>query len=161
MTKFYLTQNSTKILKTHGKGFAFEPLQQFAGSIPGVLALETEADQKAMDYEVLNPSSGVTEITQKEWEDLTKKNWGAPNTSTSEVSKDRLPPLPIKLTPSKSPALLVEDPSTHRSDSPEITGPTTRKGIDDVLNVDTVTPAPSQVSNAPRRGRKPKADAKG
>lgn len=142
MRKFYRVANATKAVKSGGRRFVFSPLPAFGGAIPGEYSTESEADQATLDDMAQNPASGVTELSQEEWEGLTKKK--APsamsNTTTSQPLKPSPLNLPIKQTPSKKTAEVVEEPAKSVSENPG-TGSKAIKDIDEVLKTAPVKPA--------------------
>lgn len=140
MTKFYYTVNATKAVKIHGRTFAFEPLPVFGGSVPGVLALSLESEQIAMAEVASNPATGVKEIDQTEYEDLAKKKWVSPPTSTLEAPNNSLPQIAISPTPSGRTAEVVENPTPHSSE-PDPLPATEIKDIADVLKTGSVLPS--------------------
>lgn len=154
MTKFYYASNATKSVKSHGKKFAFDALQAFGGSVPGVLSLDTESDQLAMADVVANAANGVTEITQAEYEAATKKKWVPQNSSTSVISAPRLPQLPINPLPKGNPAVLVAEPIPVAGEV-QAPGAVIPKSIDEVLKMDTVVPAQPAIATPGKRPRKP------
>lgn len=118
MAKFYYIANATKSRRAHGKVFAFDPLPNFGGSIPGILAVDNPDDQAALDSLVADPTSGITEISKEEWEASAKKKWDQKPSPTSAASNANLRQDPILATKSKSPAVLVEEPTTPPSNVP-------------------------------------------
>ena len=151
MTKFYYTQNATKSYSVGDHRFAFTPLEAFGGSVPGVLDLEDEERQIAISELTGNPTTGITELTMEEWENVTKKKWLPQLSSTSGPLKPSPPLMPnaaILPVPSRSPAaVVVEGPSS----SPSIEGPAQIENIEDVLKTAPVEPSQAPASNRPRR----------
>lgn len=160
MTKFYKTVNATRaIVARGGKRFAFDPVESFAGAMPGVYATEIQADQELLDDMANNPTSGVASITQQDYEKLTKKNWIHPVLATSKPSNATLPPpqVPLAATPSGKAAAVVAEPVSVGGDHGGPPGLSQIKDIGDVLKVDTVQPsqpAPGIQSKKPRKPKK-------
>lgn len=145
MTKFYHTVNATRMAVSDGHRFIFNQLECFGGSIPGVLVTDVQEDQVALSSLTSNPASGITEITQEEYEEITKKKWSPLRSSTSESSngqQPRSPQTPLIATPSKSPAVLVADPlSNPNTEGAPVVTQGNIKDINDVLKVEKVAPA--------------------
>lgn len=160
MTKFYHTANATKAVKSHGKSFTFEPLPSHGGAVPGVLTTDNEADQLALDEVAMNPTTGVTELSQEEWEEATKKKFQERSTNTSGPLKTPQPPqqLSVRPTPSKRAALLVEEPVKSVSSDPAETGTSQIADINDVLKIDEVEPP--QTAPDKKHRTKPRASQK-
>lgn len=153
MRKFYQARNCTKAIMAHGTRILFEPVDAFAGSIPGVYTTENESEQVALTELTGNPSTGVTEISQNEWEKLSKKAApAARNSNTSKTSNGHsgqmglpdqatlMPQASLLPTPSQSPAVLVVDPASAPIKG-QLTPNAPIKNIEDVIRVDTVQPA--------------------
>jgi hypothetical protein len=158
MIKFYSTVNATKaIVSNSGKRFLFDPVESFAGSVPGVYASENPGDQQLLDDLAQNPTTGVREIDQKEWERLAKKNWSHPVLATLRRSDgtslwptngllNRPRPAqqmqtPITPTPSRKAAEVVAEPLSTAGDPTAPPGLAQIKDINEVLRVDNVQPA--------------------
>lgn len=142
MRKFYQAQNVTKAIVAHGKRFQFEALDIHGGSVPGAFTSDVDSDQIALAELTANPATGVTEISEGEWEALTKKKAPpAPSSNTSKPSSGTLPQAALLPTPSNSPAVLVAEPGSEGSKPavPGVTGPI--KDIADVIKTDIVKPA--------------------
>lgn len=73
MRKFYSAQNVTKAIVAHGKRFKFEAVGIHGGAVNGAYSTEVEDEQVALEDLTCNPSTGVTEVSQEEWENATKK----------------------------------------------------------------------------------------
>lgn len=147
MRKFYYATTATLPKKAGGFAFIFEQLETFGGNIPGAYTTDLETEQSALFELTSNPTSGVTEVSQEDYEKLTKKKLPQPITDTSSPSSK--PPKAVMFpAPSGSPALLVAEPTNQPS---EPDGPPVIKDIDDVLKVDTVVPADIPKSNRPRK----------
>lgn len=161
MTRFYLTANATRPVFTSLKKFMFDPIAAFAGSTPGVYATDIVTEQLALSDVSLNPTSGVSEITQAQYEERTKKKWLHPVLRTLQPSNVTLnraarPPVgPLSATPSRQAAEVVEGRSTGAGDDPLGIGPV--KDINEILKVDTVVPS----QPAPIGGRKQRPRIKG
>jgi hypothetical protein len=139
MRRFYYAQNVTRAIVAHGRRFQFEALDCHGGSVPGAFSTDLEADQAALSELTSNPTTGVVEISAEEWENCTKKKVPqAPSTSTSKPSSGILPQAALLPTPSKSPAVLVAEPSAVTKEAAP-GGPI--KDIADVIKTDTVQPA--------------------
>lgn len=82
--KYYLSNNASRKFKANGYTFAFEVVEQFAGSWRGVLKLEHEEEIKAL--ESFAASVGIKELTEAEYqEQLKKKVYSKPKPSPSQV----------------------------------------------------------------------------
>jgi len=140
MRKFYYADNATRAIMAGGRRIVFETLECHGGSIPGAYTTDKEGEQAALAEATSNPSTGVSEITEKEWENCTKKK-APPSTApaTSPPSRGTLPQAAILPTPSKSPAVLVGEPASKVSGEQQASGPI--KDIADVIKTDTVEPA--------------------
>lgn len=160
MTKFYYVVNATKAVFARGKRFVFDPVDAFAGSMPGVYATENPNDQELLSDLVQNPTTGVTEITQVEWEKHAKKNWIHPVLATSKHSvTTSQPQVSLLATPSKKEAVVVAEPLSVGSDPSAPPGLSQIKDINDVLKIDTVTPSqPAPVSHRAKSKRTAKKD---
>lgn len=163
MTKFYYAQNATKAHNSHGLRFVFSPVDIFAGSMPGVLTTEKEEEQVALADLTNDPSTGVREITQDEWERHAKKKWSHPVLNTSRPSNLSSPQAAIFPAPSgKSPAVLVAEPRSDLLAGDTPTGPSGIKDINDVIKTDHVVPtstppARERPKGRPRKTTKPDA----
>lgn len=150
MRKFYYSQNATLPKKAHNIEIRFEQLEPFGGAIPGAYTTEDEGEQMALVELTSNPATGVSEISQEDWEKATKKKSPSSlNPPTSSPFKSSLPAAAMLPTPSRSPAELVAEPSGQPIDSK----PVKVENINDVLKVDTVVP--SQLGPKSARPRKP------
>lgn len=153
MRRFYSCANATKTWKSHGYPFVFDKLEAFGGSIPGVFTTEFEGEQNALADLASNPVSGIREISQEEWEQMTKKKWVPLTSSASKRSSEILPGAPILATPSQSPAVLVEEPLPPSTDISGATRPAI-KDIDEVLKVSSVVPSEPHAAVKGKRPRK-------
>lgn len=141
MRKFYQAANVTRAIMAHGRRFNFQATDIIGGSVPGAYTTEIESEQTALCELTGNPATGVTEISQQEWETLTKKKAPSPpSSSTYKPSSGTLPQAALLPTPSNSPAVLVAEPNSAGSK-----GAGAPKGpivdIADVIRTDTVQPA--------------------
>lgn len=154
MRRFYYAQNATRHFRSGDKTFIFEQLQAFGGAVPGAYMTDSESLQVALNDLASNPATGISEITQEEYENCTKKKLPPESKSTSPHLSAPLQAALLS-TPSKSPAVLVVDPQST-GDAKE--GPVTIKDIDEVLKTEKIEKAPSQVppSGRPRKIEKPK-----
>lgn len=139
MRKFYYAVNATRAIQSHGKRFLFEALDCHGGAIPGAFSTESETDQVALADLTCNPTTGVTEISQQEWENVTKKK--APLAQNSNISKPwsgTLPQAALSTTPSGKAAVVVAEAasSASRDGTPGVI-----KDIADVIKTDVVQPA--------------------
>lgn len=159
MTKFYRCANATKPTTVRGgRRFVFDPVEPFGGSIPGVYATENPVEQSLLDDIAMNPTTGVVVISQKEWEQLAKKNWTHPVLATSRPSNPTLPQVPLVPTPSRQVAHVVAEPSFVVGDPTAPPGLSTIKDINEVLKTDHVTPSqPAPPSAKVRRAKPAKA----
>lgn len=166
MTKFYATVNATKaIVARGGYRFIFDPVEAFAGSMPGVYATEIQAEQDLLDDLAQNPVTGVREIDQQEWEKLAKKNWIHPVLTTSKRSSETsLPAMPgsrptptqtpILPTPSRKAAVVVAEPVSAVGDPNAPAGLSQIKDINEVLRMDTVQPSQPPPTGAKSKTKK-------
>lgn len=149
MTKFYRCANATKAIQANGRRFVFDPVASFAGATPGVYSTESPSEQDMLADLVQNPTTGISEITQQEWERLSKKKWSHPVLATSKPLKPTLPKAVISPTPSRQDAVVVAEPLSVAGDPSAPAGLSGIKDINDVLKLDTVVPSqpsPSGVS---------------
>lgn len=71
--KFYMAQNISRLIRSQGHAFAFDSIGIFGGAHQGVFATENESEVIALDALAGNPASGVTAISQSDYEGTTKK----------------------------------------------------------------------------------------
>lgn len=134
MRKFYHAGNITRAIKAQGKRFDFQAIDILGGSVPGVFITDIEADQAALAELTADPTSGVSEVSQEEWERLAKKKAPkARNLSISQPLKGTLPQAALLPTPSNSPAVVVAEPLAGSSASEKGQGPI--KDIAEVIKV--------------------------
>lgn len=140
MTKFYYAVNATRAIQSHGRRFIFEALDCHGGSIPGAYQTDNEEEQIALGELTMNPTTGVTEISQEEWENSTKKKaLPVPSSSTSKPWNATLPQAALRPTPSKGPAALVAEPVSKASKETGAVGPI--KDIAEVIKIGEVQAA--------------------
>jgi hypothetical protein len=108
MTKYYHTSNATKPLKTMGFEFKFVAYNNLGGVWRGVLETTQADEQAALDGLVANPKSGVTEITEEQYNERLKKKPGV--RSTSHVFDPRLPLQAQTVEIREKPAVVNEPP---------------------------------------------------
>ena len=150
-TKFYKTRNATKaIVAQGGRRFYFAPVETIGGSTPGIYSTEKVDEQILLDDLANNPASGVTEITQEQWEAASKKKWVHPVLSTSKRSSaTSVPPqAPIKAAPSGAAAVVAEGRGSMAGDPGAPPGLGAIKDINEVLKVGPVKPAQPAPSGA-------------
>lgn len=162
MRKFYYAANATMPKSSHGITIAFDKLDPFGGAIPGAFTTELENEQIALADLTSNPTTGVSEITQEEYEALTKKKLPPPPSSTLNPwsnSGNKVPSAAILPTPSKSPAVLVAESSSHGSEIDQ-KQMTPLKDIGDVVKVETIVPSQPVIGAVKSaRPRKPSGSA--
>lgn len=154
MTKFYYASNATKSHSAHGLRFVFSPVDMFAGAMPGVLTTDKEDEQIALEDLTSNPTTGIREISQEEWEKHAKKKWSHPSSNTSKPWNPSCPQAAIFPAPSgKSPAVLVAEPHSDPLAGNTPTGPSGIKDINDVIKTDHVVPTSTPPAKERPRGR--------
>jgi hypothetical protein len=153
MRKFYYASNATKAFDSQGYRFVFSPLEPFGGAIPGVIATETQGEQIALDDLASNPATGISILSEADFEAVTKKKLPPPSSSTFEPLNKTSQKAALLPTPSQSPALLVAEPVPSASDPLPAT-----EGIKDIASVIKVGAVePSQTRVSPPSGRPRKA----
>lgn len=147
------TDNANRKIKAQGFEFSFTPYAQVGGAWKGLIATEDESQIIALQSLVAEPRSGVTEITEQEFESLGKKKL-----LKSSVSKDSIVPPPSPESRiAKVQGVVVEG----KTSSNPADGPVTIADIDDVIQIGTVKPpdGPS-LKVRPKVNRKPKTKNK-
>lgn len=108
MTKYYHTTNATKPLKAMGYEFKFTAYNNLGGVWRGVLETTQADEQAALDGLAANPKSGVTEITEAQFNERLKKKPEVKR--TSHVFDPRLPLQAQTVEARAKPAVVNEPP---------------------------------------------------
>lgn len=130
--RFYHAENSNRVIKSGGTNFIFDPYSQFGGTWRGVYMTDRDSEIVSLNAVVSNQASGVTEISQSEYE--SKKKVIVPSSQvwpeSPEMSKVQL---------KQSPAAVVVDPS--QLPNPVIAA--------EAIQIDSVTPSVASPDKPP------------
>lgn len=151
MRKFYHTDNASKSVEALGQRFYFEPYDSFGGAWRGTYATEDETEQVVLETILADVRSGVTEITEPEFQAKAKKKAVTPNSKPYEDWKP--PQAPIKQSPV---GLVVENPLPSPNDALKqevgLDKPSIIDDINDVLTLGKVEPhQPERIDIKPRK----------
>lgn len=140
---FYHTANASRSTKlADGRRVTFDVYKLFAGSWLGIAAVEDPKTIAGLDELVFKPKSGITRITEEEYQaHLQKKN--PQRNSVRLTASPLLPPLQAALQlvggPAGRPAAVVDNP---KPTAPAVVLPSAParvfESLDDVLQVGTV-----------------------
>ena len=142
--KYYHAENANRSIH----GFVFEPYDIFAGTVLGVYATENESEIAALNKVTAEKTSGVTEITSEEYEQLRKKK--ARSLIGFAPSKPHLAaPVPLK----GAGAAVVENPIPVPIDETVKTGEPLAS-VEEAVRLDKVEPSETAVPAVPKAKKK-------
>lgn len=152
--RYYHAENCSRAQESNGYTFRFEPYNQFAGVWRGVYVATDEGEQIALNALAAYGPSGVTELTEAEYEERAKKK--AEN-SNGYAQSNPQPSSPVRaqIKQDHPAALVVNDPVPQPPPVPE-RGVIEETDLDRLLTVGPVEVErpPVEPQNKTKRNRK-------
>lgn len=158
MRKFFLADNSNRIIKSQGYEFVFESFDNFGGSWRGVYTTEDPGELVALEALTGDPRTAVSETDQEYYERASKKkalmpkeySLSAPQNSR-QVAIKQSPAAVVVQSPLPSPESLTAAPATIQTAEAAVQ-------IGDVTPPVTIQQQPAQIKRRPGRpSKKPEA----
>ncbi len=142
MATYFKTKNASRPVLASGREYNFQATSFFAGAWSGVFAAEKEEDAAALGELASNPMSGVSEITQDEYEGQLKKKGISPGFRLAPSSSPPPPPKVVKVAASLESRVGV--PAEGSTAPPPIPAPAAPEKlpdkVEDVLKFGQVKP---------------------
>jgi len=142
VTFFHCANASRSIRLSNGKRIAFDPYKYFAGSWSGIAAVEDQDTIDGLNELVLKPKSGITRITQEEYEACLKKKVRPP--SYKPLPESRAPlSAAIQLLPAGNPAVVAGKDLAVKPDPEAVPAAVPRvfDSLDEVVKIGVVKTA--------------------
>lgn len=153
MRKFFMADNSNRVIKSQGYEFVFESYDNFAGTWRGVYTTEDPGELVALEALTSDPASAIYEIDQGDYERASKKKVTMPKESPLSAPQS-VRQVAIKQSPA---AVVVQNPLP----SPEAltSAPPAIQTAEEAVQIGEVTPsvkveAPVITKKRPGRPRK-------